>query len=115
MLLLNRVFLHLYKVHFLKYDQWMYHTFFSLSPVNIYVVHPITMRTTPSSIDFANITIFTLADVNFAVSALTITAVVQSALISRVAAAVTGGTAGTGAVLLNDNNTAGYIGLSAEL
>jgi hypothetical protein len=73
------------------------------------------MRVAPTSLDSSNITIYTLADVNFAVTALTLTGAVKSALISRVGATVAGGTANTGAVLTNDNNAAGYVGLSAEL
>jgi hypothetical protein len=83
--------------------------------VNIYLVHPVPMRVSPTSLDYSNITIFTLADVQFTVSALTLIGAVSSGLISRVQAIITGGTANTGAILVNNNTTAGYVGLSAEL
>ena len=89
--------------------------FVSAVLVNINLVNPVPMRVAPTSLDSSNITIYTLADVNFAVTALTLTGAVKSALISRVGATVAGGTANTGAVLTNDNNAAGYVGLSAEL
>jgi hypothetical protein len=89
--------------------------FVNSSQVNIYLVHPVPMRISPSSLDYSNVTIYTLTDTNFAVSAVTLLSAVSSGLISRVQAGVTGGTAGTGAVLTNNNTTAGYVGLSAEL
>jgi hypothetical protein len=87
----------------------------SAPAVNIYLVHPVPMRVSPTSLDYSNITIFTLADVQFTVSALTLIGAVSSGLISRVQAIITGGTANTGAILVNNNTTAGYVGLSAEL
>lgn len=89
--------------------------FVSSTAVNIYLVHPVPMRISPTSLDFSNISVFTLADVQFTVSAATLLGAVSSGLISRVQAGVTGGTAGTGAILVNNNTTAGYVGLSAEL
>jgi hypothetical protein len=83
--------------------------------VNINLNHPVPMRVSPTSLDYSNITIYTFADVNFAVSLLTFSSVVSSSLITRVGATVTGGTANTGAVLTNNNTSAGYVGLSAEL
>jgi hypothetical protein len=89
--------------------------FVSSTAVNIYLVHPVPMRISPTSLDFSNISVFTLADVQFTVSAVTLLGAVSSGLISRVQAGITGGTAGTGAILVNNNTTAGYVGLSAEL
>jgi hypothetical protein len=87
----------------------------SAPAVNIYLVHPVPMRVSPTSLDYSNITIYTLADVQFTVSALTLLTAVSSGLISRVQAGITGGTINTGAILVNNNTTAGYVGLSAEL
>jgi hypothetical protein len=89
--------------------------FVSSTAVNIYLVHPVPMRISPTSLDFSSITVFTLADVQFTVSAATLSGAVSSGLISRVQVGITGGTAGTGAILVNNNTLSGYVGLSAEM
>jgi hypothetical protein len=83
--------------------------------VNINLNHPVPMRVSPTSLDYSSVTVYTFADTNFAVTSLTFSSVVSSSLITRVGAAVTGGTGNTGAVLTNNNTTAGYVGLNAEL
>jgi hypothetical protein len=79
----------------------------------INLVYPITMRTAPSSIDFANVGVIDAGGIT-AVSSLSLIHV--SALIAKVNAQTAGGlTTNRPYFLINNNNSAGYVGLSAEL
>ena len=73
---------------------------------------PVTMRTIPSSIDFANLASDTGASVS-SVSALTLTTT-GSANTAGVLATVGSATSGT-AYMLDSSTSTGYVGLSAEL
>ena len=78
--------------------------------------YPVTMRTVPSSIDFANLGAQNIntALVISAITALTLDQV--STKHASCAFAVASGTiSGTPVRIVNNNNTAGYIGMSAEL
>lgn len=80
----------------------------------ISVPFPTQMRTNPSSIDFSNICVQTSGGTLAGLSTLTID---QSSFVCASLAAVTGSswTANQPCRMLNNNNTAGYVGFSAEL
>ena len=80
----------------------------------ISVPFPTQMRTNPSSIDFSNICVQTSGGTLAGLSTLTID---QSSFVNASLAAVTGSswTANQPCRMLNNNNTAGYVGFSAEL
>jgi hypothetical protein len=81
----------------------------------LYVTFPVTMRTSPSAIEFANLTSFSYSEVQFTFTTLTLDTQVRSANSARASFAVTGATAGQGLIVVNANNTAGFLAFSAEL
>ncbi len=76
--------------------------------------YPVTMRTQPSSIDFANVAAQDSATTIIAITGLTIN---QSSLktASLDFTVASGGTAHRPCRFINNNNAAGYVGLNAEL
>jgi len=80
----------------------------------ICLVHPVTMRIVPTSLDYANIAVLGSTGSAIALSSAAINyAGFQSSWISI--AVASGLVAGNATTLTGSNNTAGYIGLSAEL
>jgi hypothetical protein len=84
----------------------------STTAARIYVQFPVMMRTIPTSIDAANLAITDF--VNYT-SAATVTIDNLNTLGGSVNAATTGLTQYRPAILVNSNNTTGYLGFSAEL
>jgi hypothetical protein len=81
----------------------------------IWVFNPVTMRVKPTSLDFGNLTLSQI-DAAYAVTALTIqTDTSGKNGVSLTATVASGLTTYRSYFLYNDNNTAGYLGLSAEL
>jgi len=80
-----------------------------------YIVPPVPMRVKPTSIEFANQTVLPLSGSSQAVTAMAISNYAHSQLIELEATVASGLTAGAVTRIRNNNNTAGYIGLSAEL
>jgi hypothetical protein len=78
--------------------------------------YPVTMRTVPSSIDFANLG---SQNINTALVISAITALTLDQVSTKHAscafAVASGSISGTPVRLLNNNNAAGYVGMSAEL
>ena len=80
----------------------------------IYIQYPVTMRVLPSSIDFANLAISDLVNYTVVLTALTVSD--RNNIGGKVAATVASGlTQYRTAFLVNNNNTTGYLGFSAEL
>jgi hypothetical protein len=73
------------------------------------------MRTLATSVDFANLAIQDFAAGVIAVSTVALNTGFNSVTQSTLSATISGGTAGRGAKILNNNNTSGYLGFSAEL
>lgn len=84
----------------------------STTAAAITVHHPSIMRVAPTSIDFANVQV-SFPGGSGAVSALTINQTNER--MSTLSATSTGLTSNLPAILRGDNNTAGYVGLNAEL
>jgi hypothetical protein len=79
----------------------------------INIVYPITMRVAPTSLDYANLA---LIDSGGALAVTSASLVHISALIAKINATVASGvTVNRPYFLINNNNTAGYVGFSAEL
>jgi hypothetical protein len=76
---------------------------------------PTTMRVAPTVVDFSNIAVQYMTGTLTAASALTSSTNYNGSQIAGIDATTTGTTAGGFCRLTNDNNTSGYIGLSAEL
>jgi hypothetical protein len=90
----------------------------SYAATNSYIVlqPPVTMRTLPASVDFGNLRVTDLVNYGLAVTAVTLSATESDASMMKVAADhATGATAYRPAYLAANNNTAAFIGLSAEL
>ena len=82
----------------------------------LYVTHPVPMRVAPTSIDFSNLEVTDLYDYGKAISSLVIESGSNGTNTSRLAAThATGATQYRPAFIRNANNSAGYIGFSAEL
>jgi hypothetical protein len=79
------------------------------------VSFPTAMRIVPGSIDFANIAFFNYADTRYTLSAVALNSAQSSTTAATVSGTISGATAGHTGRWLADNNTAGYIGFSAEL
>jgi hypothetical protein len=81
----------------------------------IWVVNPVTMRVKPTSLDYGNLTLSQI-DAAYPVTALAIqTDTSGKNGVSLAATVASGLTTYRTYFLYNDNNTAGYVGLSAEL
>ena len=80
----------------------------------ICLVHPVTMRIVPTSLDYANIGVLASTGSAIALASATINYPgFQSSFVS--VGVASGLLAGNATILVGANNTAGYIGLSAEL
>jgi len=75
---------------------------------------PVTMRTKPSSVDFANVAYLTFADTVFSVTSITLNGNNNGQNIVG-SGSVTAATAGLTGRMTGNNNAAGYLGFSAEL
>ena len=92
-------------------------TAFMLSSTAVYSITrlPVNLRTNPSSLDFASIAFFNVADTKFALTSPTLNSAQSNTTHGIFSATITGGTANNIGRILSDNTTAGYIGFSAEL
>jgi hypothetical protein len=81
----------------------------------LYVTFPVTMRTFPSAIEFANLTSFSYSEVQFTFTSMNLDSAVRSSNSARCQFFTTGATAGQGLIVVNNNNTAGFLAFSAEL
>jgi hypothetical protein len=79
----------------------------------VQMMYPVRMRATPTSIDFANISINDQNNTTFAISALTFNA--QNDSTGGFVATIAGATANRFCIIQNNNNTGGFLGISAEL
>jgi hypothetical protein len=87
----------------------------SSTSINIVFNNPTSMRVQPTSIDFGNLAVFDTSVVT-AISSLSIVSSQSSIGTTYVSAGGTGlGSLGRVQYVLNNNNTAGYFGASAEL
>lgn len=76
---------------------------------------PVTMRIAPTSIDFANLAVQDASAAVFSISAITNDTTVTSTTGAGFAATISGGTTLRYGRILSNNNSAGYLGFSAEL
>jgi hypothetical protein len=76
---------------------------------------PITMRTSPSSVDFANLSVIDSSGTFLAISAASIDTNTYTPYGTLLICTITGATAGRFATILVNNNTSAYLGFSAEL
>jgi hypothetical protein len=76
---------------------------------------PVTMRIAPTSIDFGNVAMQDASAAIFAVSAITNDTTVTTTTGAGFAATISGGTTLRYGRILSNNNSAGYLGFSAEL
>jgi hypothetical protein len=82
----------------------------------LYVQYPVPMRAVPSSVEFANLAISDLFAYSLAVTTLAFDAGSVGTNLARINVGnATGATTFRPAFLRNNNNTAGYLGMSAEL
>jgi hypothetical protein len=79
----------------------------------VQMMYPVRMRATPTSIDFANISINDVNNTTFAITALTFNA--QNDSTGGFVATIAGATANRFCTIQNNNNTGGFLGISAEL
>jgi hypothetical protein len=82
----------------------------------LYVQYPVPMRAVPSSVEFANLAISDLFAYSLAVTTLAFDAGSVGTNLARINVGnATGATTFRPAFLRNNNNTSGYLGMSAEL
>jgi hypothetical protein len=82
----------------------------------VYQKNPVTMRTVPTSIDYASVRLTDLTSISAAITNLVITASESSPEITKVVATVASGlTQYRPTFLTADSSAAGYVGFSAEL
>jgi hypothetical protein len=79
------------------------------------IQNPITMRTVPSSIDFANLSVQDSSGTFYAVSAIAVDGNTDTTWGNIVTATVSGATAGRFGRLITNSSSSAYIGFSAEL
>ena len=80
------------------------------------VIPPVPMRVTPTSVDVSNLQAFdVVANASYSISSLTFATAVNGSMVIGIEATATGATAGRPMFIRNNNNTAGYLGFSAEL
>jgi hypothetical protein len=80
-----------------------------------YVQFPVAMRVVPTSLDYANLSTFDDTDTARTISTIALANQVKSSEGHRLDVTVSGATAARYGILVNNNNTAGYVGFSAEL
>jgi hypothetical protein len=89
---------------------------YSATAANIFVLNPIQMRTAPTLLEYSNVIILDSGFAGAGTQTLTIAGVQNSAIGFIITTTdATGLTAHRPAFLRNNNNTAGYIGVGAEL
>jgi hypothetical protein len=99
-----------------QYTPYAVGTSTTTTTASLYIQYPVPMRIIPSSVEYANLALSDLYFYSLAVSALTFDAGSVGTNIARLNVTnATGATAFRPAFLRNDNNTAGYLGISAEL
>ena len=76
---------------------------------------PVTMRTVASSAEAANVEVIDYSNGTFAASSPSLAVTELSPQMGRIGWTISGGTAGRGAFIRASNNTAAYVGFSAEL
>jgi hypothetical protein len=81
----------------------------------ISVNNPVYMRTTPSSVEYANIRINDITGASFTASAVTFESACNNPTVSVLNVTIAGATAARSAFIQGNNNTAAYVGVSAEL
>ena len=80
------------------------------------VIPPVTMRVAPTSVDYSNLQVFDpVANASYAVSSLSLASATIGSMNIGIEATASGATAGRPSFIRNNNNTAGYLGFSAEL
>jgi hypothetical protein len=87
----------------------------STTNATIPVPLPVPMRVAPTSVDSGNLGIINTSSTLIAVSAIAINTSNNSNTRAHIEATVTGATANVYQTLVNNNNTGGFIGFSAEL
>jgi hypothetical protein len=88
---------------------------FSATQASVNILLPVTMRTTPTSVDFSNLNLTDLVNYNLSVTSLTITtADITPQIFCATAVHATGATSNRSAFLRGASAT-GYIGVNAEL
>ena len=87
----------------------------STTSVKVQIANPTPMRVTPTVLDYANLQYLDFANSRGTLSAPGISAVESTTQISTINFTTSGATAARGCFINNDNNTAGYLGLGAEL
>lgn len=86
---------------------------FTSSDARITMTYPTNMRTAPSSVEFGNIVINDSANASWPISAITLNE--PSTFATGLVCTISGATGGRFGRLINNNNTGGFIALSAEL
>jgi hypothetical protein len=81
----------------------------------ISVNNPVYMRTTPSSVEYANIRVNDITGSSFTASAVTFESACNNPTVSVLNVTIAGATAARSAFIQANNNTAAYVGVSAEL
>jgi hypothetical protein len=79
------------------------------------VIYPVPMRANPTSVEFGNLLINDFNNSLIAVSGITIDTAARGTQSCSITTSASGLTAGRGARLLNNNNAAGFLAISAEL
>jgi hypothetical protein len=99
-----------------QYTPYCVGTSTTTTTASLYLQYPVPMRTIPTSIEYANLALSDLYFYSLAVTALSFDAGSVGTNLARLNVTnATGATAFRPAFLRNDNNTAGYLGISAEL
>lgn len=98
------------------YGLQVYGATYATNTVLAGVTPPVTMRVTPTSVDFGSLQAFdVVANASYTISALVFASAVNGPMSIGIEATATGATAGRPMFIRNNNNTAGYLGFSAEL
>jgi hypothetical protein len=82
---------------------------------NAWLKYPVTMRTTPTSIDSASLCIREASGVRRSLSSIVLDSAVTNADLAFIYGTISSGTVNITGQLTADNTTSGYIGFSAEL
>jgi hypothetical protein len=85
---------------------------FTSTDARLLIFNPVTMRATPSSVEWSNVGINDSANATWPVTAFSS---VTGTMASSVIATISGATSGRAARLINNNNVDGYFALNAEL
>jgi hypothetical protein len=85
---------------------------FSSTQANITLTYPVSMRTAPTSVEYANLCINDSSNASWAISAITLDNAGSNS--TSLNCTISGATAGRFGRIINNNNAAGYLGVSAE-